>query len=224
MNVIDMLRSCFRRISRIRVGRRYAATVASQQQREPTVSKPSVGVGVVILRHLKSNENPEVLLIRRGKPPSKGLVSFPGGKQELGETIIECAIRESMEETGAKLKHKKECMGMTVVQRTNRIPKAFLNSNQLDHPVPFTAVDVISIKDEYIDSNQCDAGSIRYHYAVIEVAATLENPRQPLVAGDDADEAFWMDCGDLDKHNDIVPNLKSVVDLAVSSFHIPTTV
>jgi 8-oxo-dGTP pyrophosphatase MutT (NUDIX family) len=217
-----MLRSCFQRISRYRVGR-CCATAAAQQQREPTVSKPSVGVGVVILRHLKSNQNPEVLLIRRGKPPSKGLVSFPGGKQEIGETLIECAIRESMEETGAKLKYKDECLRVTLAQKANRIPKAFLNSNQLDHPVPFTAVDVISIKDEFLDSDQCDAESIRYHYAVIEVAATLEDPKQPLVAGDDADEAFWMDCGDLDKHDDIVPNLKSVVDLAVSSFRIPMT-
>lgn len=218
-----MLRSCFQRISRYRVGRCCATAAAAQQQREPTVSKPSVGVGVVILRHLKSNRNPEVLLIRRGKPPSKGLVSFPGGKQEIGETIVECAIRESMEETGAKLKYKEECLGVTFAQRANRIPKAFLNSNQLDHPLPFTAVDVISIKDEYIDSDQCDAESIRYHYAVIEVAATLVDPKQALVAGDDADEAFWMDCGDLDKHDDIVPNLKSVVDLAISSFRIPMT-
>ena len=69
-------------------------------------AEPRVGVGVVILRpgrrdkhapevhccpsaKLKSqrahmNRLLKVLLIKRGKAPSKGLWSFPGGSQELG--------------------------------------------------------------------------------------------------------------------------------------------
>lgn len=58
-------------------------------------SLPQVGVGVVVL-----NDTGEVLLIRRGEEPNKGLWSIPGGKQDPGETLAETAHREILEETG----------------------------------------------------------------------------------------------------------------------------
>ncbi|TAL04555.1 MAG: NUDIX domain-containing protein [Rhodospirillaceae bacterium] len=65
------------------------------------MAKPEVGVGIVILR---SNHGcPEVLLIRRGQPPRKGKWSIPGGRQELGETVREAAIREAREETSVEI-------------------------------------------------------------------------------------------------------------------------
>jgi len=185
---------------------------------ERTISKPNVGIGVVILRHLKELEQPEVLLIQRGKAPSKGLISFPGGSQEIGETVIECAIREAMEETGARLKHNPLWLRDIIAQQQNRIPRAYLSLSCLDHPVPFTAVDVIAVRDK--DDRVVDEDSIRYHYCVVEVAATLEDPRQPITAGDDADQAFWVSCDALDDMKDMVPNLKSVIDLALSTFTI----
>ena len=45
-----------------------------------------------------------VLLIKRGKDPYKGHWSLPGGAQEIGETICECAARELREETGLTAK------------------------------------------------------------------------------------------------------------------------
>lgn len=59
---------------------------------------PLVGVGVVVL-----NEDAEVLLIRRGHEPNKGLWTIPGGRQEPGETLAETAHREIAEETGVKI-------------------------------------------------------------------------------------------------------------------------
>ncbi len=56
---------------------------------------PIVGIGVVVLR-----PGPEVLLIRRGKPPNQGSWALPGGAQELGETAEAAARRELREETG----------------------------------------------------------------------------------------------------------------------------
>lgn len=40
-----------------------------------------------------------VLLVKRKKNPNMGLWGFPGGHVELGETGLECAARELLEET-----------------------------------------------------------------------------------------------------------------------------
>lgn len=40
------------------------------------------------------------MLVLRGKPPAEGFWGFPGGSQELGETVFEAAMRELHEETG----------------------------------------------------------------------------------------------------------------------------
>ena len=41
-----------------------------------------------------------ILLIKRGKEPSKGLYAFPGGRLEAEETAEDAVRREVMEETG----------------------------------------------------------------------------------------------------------------------------
>ncbi len=55
---------------------------------------PVAAVGVVCLR------GDEVLLIRRGKAPLEGDWSLPGGRIEFGETAVDAARRELLEETG----------------------------------------------------------------------------------------------------------------------------
>jgi 8-oxo-dGTP diphosphatase len=49
--------------------------------------------------------NDRLLLLQRAKSPNKGLWSPPGGKLEMsiGESPVECAIRESSEELGINL-------------------------------------------------------------------------------------------------------------------------
>lgn len=42
----------------------------------------------------------EIVLVRRGREPSLGLWSIPGGRVEPGETLAEAAAREALEETG----------------------------------------------------------------------------------------------------------------------------
>ena len=57
-------------------------------------SRPIVAVGVII------RQGDRIALIRRGKEPSRGRWTFPGGVVELGETVREAARREALEETG----------------------------------------------------------------------------------------------------------------------------
>ena len=62
---------------------------------------PLVGVGVVIY-----NERKQVVLIKRGNEPKKGLWAIPGGNVELGEQVSETAIREIKEECNIDIELK----------------------------------------------------------------------------------------------------------------------
>lgn len=53
---------------------------------------PVVGCLAVVKRGGK------VLLVQRSKAPGVGKWGFPGGHLEMGETVIECAVRELHEE------------------------------------------------------------------------------------------------------------------------------
>lgn len=56
---------------------------------------PIVGVGAIVF-----DDAGRVLLVERGKPPSLGLWSVPGGKLEPRETLAQAVAREVLEETG----------------------------------------------------------------------------------------------------------------------------
>lgn len=55
---------------------------------------PRIGIGVMI-----ENEKNEVLLCQRKSSHGAGEWCFPGGHLEMGETLNECAARETKEET-----------------------------------------------------------------------------------------------------------------------------
>ncbi len=57
-------------------------------------TQPLVGILAMVRR------GDRFLLIQRAKAPNQGSWGFPGGVQELGETVVEAALRELGEETG----------------------------------------------------------------------------------------------------------------------------
>ncbi len=61
---------------------------------------PVVGVGAIVPR--VRGGVLEVLLVRRGYEPFRGMWSFPGGHVEPGEPLLEAAKRELVEETGVR--------------------------------------------------------------------------------------------------------------------------
>lgn len=58
---------------------------------------PRVGIGIMIFRDGK------VLMGKRKSDLGLGDWAFPGGHLENGESLIECAIRETREETGIEI-------------------------------------------------------------------------------------------------------------------------
>jgi 8-oxo-dGTP diphosphatase len=78
---------------------------------------PRVAVGAVVFKDDK------VLLIRRAKPPAKGLWAIPGGSVELGETLQQAAERETLEETNLTIQATKPVFTFEVIEKddNNRV-------------------------------------------------------------------------------------------------------
>jgi ADP-ribose pyrophosphatase YjhB (NUDIX family) len=60
--------------------------------------RPEIAVGGVLIE--PSTVGACVVLIRRGRPPSEGRWSLPGGRVERGERLTDALVREMREETG----------------------------------------------------------------------------------------------------------------------------
>jgi 8-oxo-dGTP diphosphatase len=63
------------------------------------MERPKVGIGVLILKDGK------VLFGKRKSAHGEGTWAPPGGHLEYGETPEDCAIRETLEETGIQIKN-----------------------------------------------------------------------------------------------------------------------
>ena len=74
-------------------------------------SNPKVAVGAVVFK------DGQVLLVRRGQPPSEDLWAIPGGSVEIGETLQEAAEREILEETGVQIRAGEPVFTFDVIDR-----------------------------------------------------------------------------------------------------------
>ena len=92
------------------------------------VSKPTLTVDVLI-----PNDKGELLVIRRGHAPYKGMWCWPGGMVDAGETVRNTGIREVKEETRLDVKIDKV---LGIYSELGRDPRGhFISIVLLAHPV-----------------------------------------------------------------------------------------
>lgn len=72
---------------------------------------PRVGVGALVIHEGK------VLLVKRGVAPNEGLWAVPGGSLDLGESLKECAERETLEETGVAVRAEMPIYAFDYIER-----------------------------------------------------------------------------------------------------------
>lgn len=84
--------------------------------------RPLVGA-IAVVCHLD-----RVILVQRGKAPSVGMWGFPGGHVELGETALQAAARELLEETGVTARPLEYLTNIDVILRDDagRIERQYL--------------------------------------------------------------------------------------------------
>jgi 8-oxo-dGTP diphosphatase len=142
--------------------------------------RPIAGVGVVVLR------DDQVLMIRRGREPRMGQWSIPGGKQELGETWQETAVREVREETGVEI----DVIGIVdvvdAIIRDGDPPRPGTTDNDSE------AVGLAAVNDNERANitPRHDTRRIRYHYTLVDCAAVWTGG-DPVAGGDAAHAEWW---------------------------------
>ena len=127
-------------------------------------TSPQSAVGAVVIH------DGRVLLVKRGKPPGKGLWAIPGGRIELGETLQEAAEREVKEEAGVIIQAKNPIYVFDVINRDQ------------EGRIQFHYV-IVDLMADYVSGNphpQDDALDVRWftaenldHFNVSEVTRRL---------------------------------------------------
>jgi 8-oxo-dGTP diphosphatase len=80
--------------------------------------RPKVGIGIMIIKDGK------VLFGKRKNAHGDGEYSFPGGHLEHGESLVDCAKRETKEETGVEIDNVRL---LCVSNEKRYMPKHYVN-------------------------------------------------------------------------------------------------
>jgi 8-oxo-dGTP diphosphatase len=74
--------------------------VERKSKEEKKYNDPIPTTDIILRRSADNNE--DILIERRGRPPFEGMYALPGGHIDYGETVEHAALRELSEECGAK--------------------------------------------------------------------------------------------------------------------------
>ena len=110
----------------------------------PPRPKPELAVSAAIFR------DRQVLLVRRAGAPAKGLWTLPGGRVEVGETLVTAVQREVLEETALTI----EVIGLAGY-RESILPEAVGDRGRHFVILPFAARWIsgdVQLNDELDDS------------------------------------------------------------------------
>ena len=131
-------------------------------------NRPQLAVSAGIFRDGK------ILLVRRAREPSKGVYTFPGGRVEFGESLIEALAREVREETGLVI----EVIGLAGFREA-------LPSKTGGHGhfviLPFAArwiANEVTLNDELDDARWLVPGALGNSPITLGLEATIEAARR----------------------------------------------
>jgi ADP-ribose pyrophosphatase YjhB (NUDIX family) len=143
--------------------------------------------GAAAVVRLANSVPPTFCFIRRGNQPYQGCWALPGGKLELGETLLACAQRELMEETKISTLSKK------------------VTWNQHGSFMIYDSI-----------ANDPENGELKFHYIIAQCFAIAQEKLE-LIPSDDAVDAKWMTMDEIkvlvDK-NQTTPELLQILERA----------
>jgi len=115
--------------------------------------QPIACVGAVVV-----DDAGRYLLVRRGREPSKGLWSIPGGKVEPGESDEQATAREVLEETGLRV-----TVGDFVghVERPAPGGRVFSIRDFVCRPAPYADTGAVRAGDDAADVGWYSAAEVR---------------------------------------------------------------
>jgi 8-oxo-dGTP diphosphatase len=137
-------------------------------------NRPYLAVSAAVFR------DGRVLIVRRAQPPSRGLYTLPGGAVELGETLVEAAVREAREETGLDIEPLALAGYREAIARdaAGRIERHFVI-------LPFAArwiAGEVSLNEELAEAHWLDPSELSQLETTEGLADIVETARERILA------------------------------------------
>ncbi|MSO20386.1 MAG: NUDIX domain-containing protein [Acidobacteria bacterium] len=158
--------------------------------------RPLVGVGAAIVDGVGNSAR--VLLARRGRAPSLGEWSIPGGLVKVGETLEQALIREVREETGLRVRVIKmiEVLDRIIYQDEDGAPILVgdaMQRMQMKQMMQRTGEELAGSPSSAEPHTAADPRRVQYHYVIIDYVCRLEEDSLPAhaQASSDAAELRW---------------------------------